>query len=109
MSEDSKGVDRKNLLKDFGERFLELLEEYGFTQSEVAELCDKDRQTVNKMVKGEYNPSIVFLKFINLRTGIPVERMVEILDSKPYDISLPIAAEGNASYGKKNPTKQTEY
>lgn len=98
MAEDPTEIDRDSLLADFGKHFTELLAEYGLTQSDVAKLCDVDRQTINKMGGGKLNPSIVYVKYISNRTGIPTSRMLETLDSKPYELTMPMAAEEQLIY-----------
>ncbi len=97
-----KDIDRDALLADFSANFIKLLEEYGITQTEAANKCHIDRQTLHKMVAGVYNPSLVYLKFISNNTKIPFLRLVAFIDSLPYEKEgYSLAAEPKAKYKKK--------
>lgn len=52
------------LLKKLGERIVTLREQQGLSQAELGRLAGKDRQSINKVEKGEFNPTIFYLSEI---------------------------------------------
>jgi putative transcriptional regulator len=53
-----------------GLRIKEIREKKGITQSELAKLCDKDRQNLNRIEKGHVNISVTYLKIITKNLNI---------------------------------------
>lgn len=49
-------------LKDLGKRIASLRVLKGITQSELALRCDKDRQSIHRLEKGQINPSAYYLQ-----------------------------------------------
>ena len=56
-------MDRKKqaFLKKLGNRIIELREAKGINQTLLAEKCDKDKQSINRLEKGNVNPSAYYL------------------------------------------------
>lgn len=59
-------MDKKKtiFLQKLGLRITEIREEKGITQTELSIRCDKDRQSINRLEKGNVNPSVYFLSQI---------------------------------------------
>ena len=57
-------MDKKKqaFLKKLGERIVAIREAKGLTQTQLAEKCDKDKQSVNRLEKGNVNPSVYYLQ-----------------------------------------------
>ena len=53
---------KKELLqKKIGQRIIELRTEKGWTQSDLARACNKDRQAIEKLENGKVNPTLFTL------------------------------------------------
>ena len=66
-------------LKSLGMRIAFLREKNGFSQSELALECEKDRQSIHRLEKGGVNPSIFYLLQIAKALNVSLS---ELLDSK---------------------------
>ncbi|MBY0477903.1 MAG: helix-turn-helix domain-containing protein [Chitinophagaceae bacterium] len=64
-------MNKSLFLKKLGANITRLREEKGFSQSELALRCDKDRQSLNRLEKGKINPSIFYL--LEIATELNVE------------------------------------
>lgn len=51
---------KKELIK-LGERVKAIREEKGLTLEQVANKVDKDRQSIHRLEKGDFNPSYIYL------------------------------------------------
>ena len=47
---------KKAFLKKLAARIIYLREKQGVSQAELAEKCDKDKQSINRLEKGSVNP-----------------------------------------------------
>ncbi len=54
-------MEKSVLLKKLGKRITSLRTEKKLSQSDLARLTDKDRQSIHRLEKGEINPSIFYL------------------------------------------------
>lgn len=63
-------------LKNLGQRITRLRESKGISQTELALQCDKDRQSINRLEKGNVNPSIFYLKQIADALEIPTMELL---------------------------------
>ncbi len=54
-------MTKDTLLKKIGKNVTRLRELAGLSQSELALLCDKDKQSLNRLEKGRINPSAFYL------------------------------------------------
>ena len=64
-------------LKKLGERIAALREEKGFNQSQLAAECDKDRQSINRLEKGNINPSAYYLMQIAKALNVSISQLFE--------------------------------
>jgi putative transcriptional regulator len=68
----------KNIfLKKLGARIASLREENGLNQTELANECEKDRQSINRLEKGNINPSAYYLFQISQALRIPVKDLLD--------------------------------
>lgn len=66
-------------LKKLGARIAYLRESKGLNQAQLGLECDKDRQSINRLEKGNVNPSIYYLHQISKALEIS---LTELLDTK---------------------------
>lgn len=64
-------------LKELGANIRKLREERNITQSQLARMVDKDRQTIYKIETGELNSTVKSLKLIADALKIPVKRLFD--------------------------------
>ena len=67
-----------NFLKKLGSRIKYLREENGLNQTELANECDKDRQSINRLEKGNINPSAYYLYQISQALKVPVKDLLDV-------------------------------
>jgi transcriptional regulator with XRE-family HTH domain len=72
---------KSNFLKSLGKRISSLREANGLNQAQLAVECDKDRQSINRLEKGNVNPSIFYLYQICKALNVS---LAELLDSKEF-------------------------
>lgn len=54
-------VTKDKLKKLIGQRIIELRKEKGWSQSDLARACNKDRQAIEKLENGKVNPTLYSL------------------------------------------------
>ncbi|MFY7943892.1 MAG: helix-turn-helix domain-containing protein [Crocinitomicaceae bacterium] len=54
-------MTRDQLKKEFGKRIIMLREQKGWSQSDFARACNKDRQAIEKLENGKVNPTLYTL------------------------------------------------
>ncbi len=54
-------MNKEQLKKKVGQRIVELRSQKGWSQSDLARACDKDRQALEKLENGKVNPTIYSL------------------------------------------------
>lgn len=54
-------MEKSVLLKKLGKRITSLRAEKKLSQSDLARLTDKDRQSIHRLEKGQINPSLFYL------------------------------------------------
>ncbi|MEE4001447.1 helix-turn-helix transcriptional regulator [Tenacibaculum sp. FZY0031] len=69
-------VDNEQLKKKIGQRIVALRSQKGWSQSDLAKACNKDRRTLEKLEKGEVNPTIYSLLEICNALGISLKELV---------------------------------
>ena len=69
------GLDK--YLRELGSHIRKLREDKHITQSELARLVDKDRQTIHKLEKGELNATVESLKQVADALKIPVKKLFD--------------------------------
>jgi putative transcriptional regulator len=71
-------MTKEILLKKLGERIIELRTNQSLSQTDLAHMCDWDRQTLHKIEKGKVNTSIFILYKIALELNIPLKDLLDI-------------------------------
>jgi len=64
-------------LKQLGGQIRKLRQERHLSQSDLARLVDRDRQTIHKLENGDLNATVASLKRIAEALQIPVKRLFE--------------------------------
>ena len=59
-----------------GQNIVSLRLEKGWTQTDLANACNKDRQTIYKVEHGQANASVYFLKQIAEALEVPVNQLL---------------------------------
>lgn len=72
--------ERKVLIK-LGERIKTIRTEKGLSLEEVAKKIGKDRQSVHKLEKGDFNPSYLYLRQICIGLDITMGDLLAIEES----------------------------
>jgi putative transcriptional regulator len=62
-----------------GKSIVKLRQQKGWTQSELARNCDKDRQSIERLEKGKINPSAYYLYQISEGLGIELTDLLEAI------------------------------
>ncbi len=69
-------MTKEELKKNVGQRIVELRSKKGWTQSDLARACGKDRQALEKLENGKVNPTIYSLLEISKALGISLSKMI---------------------------------
>lgn len=76
--------DQKKILKKLAERVKTVRKSKGLTLEEAGNLGGgKDRQSVYRLERGEYNPSIVYLIELSRGLGVDVSELLKDIDTEP--------------------------
>jgi transcriptional regulator with XRE-family HTH domain len=70
-------VNKEQLKKKVGQRIVELRSQKGWSQSDLARACNKDRQAIEKLENGKVNPTIYSLFEISKALGISLNKLVD--------------------------------
>lgn len=54
-------MNKEELKKKIGQRIVELRSQKGWSQSDLARACNKDRQALEKLENGKVNPTVYSL------------------------------------------------
>jgi putative transcriptional regulator len=73
---------KSTFLKNLGKRIAYLREERGLNQAELALECDKDRQSINRLERGNVNPSAYYLLQISKALNINLSELFDLKDIK---------------------------
>ena len=71
-------MTRDKLKKKIGQRIVELREQKGWSQSDLARACNKDRQAIEKLENGKVNPTLYTLLENANALDISLSKLVEI-------------------------------
>jgi putative transcriptional regulator len=71
-------VTRDKLKKKIGERIVELRTQKGWSQSDLARACNKDRQAIEKLESGKVNPTLFSLLEIANALEITLSKLVDL-------------------------------
>ncbi|MFN4364765.1 helix-turn-helix domain-containing protein [Chryseobacterium hispalense] len=72
-------MTRDQLKKEFGKRIIMLREQKGWSQSDFARACNKDRQAIEKLENGKVNPTLFTL--LELANALEIS-LGELVDFK---------------------------
>ena len=70
-------MTRETILKKVGKRVATLRKEKGISQSELARLCEKDRQSIHSFEKGEFNATILYLSEIAKALKVKISELID--------------------------------
>jgi len=70
-------VDKEELKKKIGQRIVELRSQRGWSQSDLARACHKDRQAIEKLENGRVNPTLYSLLEIATALEVSLKELVE--------------------------------
>ncbi|WP_148909203.1 helix-turn-helix domain-containing protein [Sphingobacterium allocomposti] len=71
-------MTRDKLKKELGKRIVELREQKGWSQSDLARACNKDRQAIEKLENGKVNPTLYTLLEIANALDISLSKLVDL-------------------------------
>lgn len=70
-------VTKDELKKKIGQRIVELRTQKGWSQSDLARACNKDRQALEKLENGKVNPTLYSLLEISKALGVSLGQLVK--------------------------------
>ncbi|WP_228408457.1 helix-turn-helix domain-containing protein [Chryseobacterium takakiae] len=71
-------MTRDQLKKEFGKRIIMLREQKGWSQSDFARACNKDRQAIEKLENGKVNPTLYTLLELANALEISLGELVDV-------------------------------
>jgi putative transcriptional regulator len=71
-------VNKLQIQKKIGQRIIDLRTEKGWSQSDLARACAKDRQAIEKLENGRSNPTLFTLYELAIALEIPVSKLADI-------------------------------
>jgi putative transcriptional regulator len=71
-------VNKIELQKLVGKRIVQLRTEKGWSQSDLARACEKDRQSIERIENGRVSPSLYSLYEIALALEVRLEELVNL-------------------------------
>ncbi|WP_228463208.1 helix-turn-helix domain-containing protein [Chryseobacterium cheonjiense] len=71
-------MTRDQLKKEFGKRIIMLREQKGWSQSDFARACNKDRQAIEKLENGKVNPTLYTLLELANALEISLGELVDL-------------------------------
>ncbi len=69
-------MEKEEFLRRLGKRIIEIRKQKGWSQSELARNCDKERQSIERLENGKINPSAFYLQQIAEGLGIEVKELL---------------------------------
>ena len=70
-------MDKKAFLEGLGRQIVKLREKKGWSQSDLARNCDKDRQSIERLESGKINASAYYLKQIADGLGVKSKDLLD--------------------------------
>lgn len=70
-------MDKKEFLIQLGLQVVKLRTQKGWSQSELARNCDKDRQSIERLERGKINPSSFYLYEVAKGMGITTKELLD--------------------------------
>jgi putative transcriptional regulator len=71
-------VKKEQLQKKIGQRIIALRSQKGWSQSDLARACNKDRQAIEKIENGKVNPTVFSLYEIANALEISLSKLVDL-------------------------------
>lgn len=71
-------MKKPELTKKIGQRIVELRTKKGWSQSDLARACNKDRQAIEKLESGKVNPTLYTLLEIAEALEISLAKLVDL-------------------------------
>ena len=71
-------MTKDQLKKKIGQRIIELRKQKGWSQSDLARVCSKDRQAIEKLENGKVNPTIYSLYEISKALKVSLSDLVKL-------------------------------
>lgn len=71
-------MTRDKLKKKIGQRIVEFREKKGWSQSDLARACNKDRQAIEKLENGKVNPTLYTLFEIATALEVSLSKLVDL-------------------------------
>lgn len=69
-------MKKEELQKKIGKRVIELRTQKGWSQSDLARACNKDRQAIEKLENGKVNPTIFSLLEVAKALNVSLKEVV---------------------------------
>lgn len=69
-------MDKDEELKKLGEKIKNLREAKGFSQTHLANIIGKDQPSINRLERGNINPSYIYLLEVCQGLGIKLEELL---------------------------------
>ena len=70
-------MNKDELKKKIGQRIIELRTQKGWSQSDLARACKKDRQAIEKLENGKVNPTLYSLWEVSQALGVSLKKLVD--------------------------------
>jgi len=71
-------VKKTELNKKIGQRIIDLREKKGWSQSDLARACGKDRQAIEKLENGKVNPTLYSLYEIAKALEVSLSTVIDL-------------------------------
>lgn len=71
-------MNKEQLKKKVGQRIVELRSQKGWSQSDLARACNKDRQAIEKLENGKVNPTLYSLLEISKALEVSLSKLVDL-------------------------------
>lgn len=71
-------MTRDKLKKSIGLRIIKFREQKGWSQSDLARACNKDRQAIEKLENGKVNPTLYTLLEIANALEVTLSKLVDL-------------------------------
>jgi len=68
-------VTKQELQKQIGQRIIDERQKKGWSQSDLARACNKDRQAMEKLENGKVNPTLFTLYEVAQALGVPLSEI----------------------------------
>jgi transcriptional regulator with XRE-family HTH domain len=71
-------MEKTTFTKKLGKRITKIREEKKLTQVQLAKLCKKPKQNINRLEAGTINPTAYFLYELSIALKVPIIELLEI-------------------------------